>query len=169
MQKKEFESSFLNGLYARRYLILVTLLCAFITVAFKGVRPAPDAKVKFTESVAYGDGYDRAEVVARCEVLEVYDWTDFNRINVYKAIVGENIKDFFVNEGTYLKSGEVYYMYRPPKGSLNNRAIFKDSSWDWGYMAKVFFYSAILEYFALAIVLLVIGSLGAYVYEKNLD
>lgn len=169
MKKKEFQNSFLNGLYERRYLIITALVFAFFTVALIGVRPAPDAKVKFIRYISCGGEYQNSEFVARCKVLKIYNPFNFYRISKRNTAYEENIKEFFVNSGTCLKRGETYYIYRPPKGSLNNRAIFRDSSWNWGYMTKTFLLSAIIWYVVLEVVLLLLGSLGTCFYEKNLD
>lgn len=169
MKKFENQNGFLHELYVRRYLILISLLFAIFAVAVQGVRPAPDAKVKFVTSVAYGNGYHKADIAARCEVLDVYDEADFNKISAYDRDATGKTRDFIVHEGTYLNRGEVYYIYLPSRGRLSNCAVFCDTSWDWGYMVQTFFIAAVLGYVVLVVILVLLGSLGAFSQERNLE
>ena len=145
---------------------MVSLVIAFVTVAIKGVRPAPDAKVKFVTSVAYGDGYQAADVAARCEIIEVYNEDNFQKIAVYDKSKPGNVKDFYVSKGTYLDKGEVYYIYYPTPGG---HAVFRDTSWDWDYITWTFILSAIIGYGVVAFLLVIIGSLIAASQERHLE
>lgn len=168
MKKIKDQEGFLSELYARRYLILAALLCGIVAVAIKGVRPAPDAKVRFEQSVPFDFSPYSLDCAARCQVLEVYDQDDFKKIVVYRSL-SDSLKDFYVSQGPALVEGEIYYIYRPAPGKLSNRAIFRDTAWDWGHIAWVFCITAIISYIVLVLLLTVLASVVCVNEEKILE